>query len=537
MFFDSSAKRKSYSQQLVDTHLSPAFIIDNHDKIIATNQAFHELKNKLQEPDVRKVVSRLLNPESGTIEIGDNKDVEVYRRRLVPLTTKGLKSSSLYLFEQESASSSQALVSKQTWQQSLSATTDAYAVFDSELRLVSAELDSLFTDENSSKLVDEKLYNLLHDASTSEDSTFTSYRDDVNFKVAHALIESDQGQLSIFSLHKQSQNADHKQFEMLSKVVSNTSTSVLITDRNGFVEYVNPGFEKLTGYTLDEVKGKKPGSLLQRDQTDKETVKRISKKLKARESFYEEILNFDKNGVPYWIVLSVNPIFDEAGQHNGFVGVSSDVREIKRLVLEQINQRDAISRHSAVMEFNKDGKLITANEFTHQQLNTTGLTQMESIVGNLKDHLDESGAKTIEKGEPTAVVMKLTYQNEEVVLDCIVSAITNLNGNISKYVVFGSNVSSRNRLVTETHMSMSTVLNNIQTTVETINAVADQTNLLALNAAIEAARAGQAGRGFAVVADEVRNLAKKSNEAAIEIGQLINETQSQVDELASFLNE
>lgn len=86
-------------------------------------------------------------------------------------------------------------------------------------------------------------------------------------------------------------------------------------------------------------------------------------------------------------------------------------------------------------------------------------------------------------------------------------------------------------------MSMSTVLNNIQTTVDTINAVADQTNLLALNAAIEAARAGQAGRGFAVVADEVRNLAKKSNEAAIEIGQLINQTQSQVDELASFLNE
>jgi methyl-accepting chemotaxis protein len=537
MFLGLSANKKSYSQQLVDTHSSPALVIDSHQKVIANNQAFHEFLKKLGEPDIRKAIGRLLNPDNAIIEISNDNDNSLYRRRPISLTAQGLKSASLYLFEFQSKSESGTTISKKTWQQSLSAAADAYAVFDSQSRIVLAELDLLFTDEDVSRLGDQKLFNLLQEACTSEDSVLTSDRDDVKFKVSHTLIESDEGQLSFFALHKQSQSADQKQFEMLSKVVSNTSTSVLITDRNGLVEYVNPGFEKLTGYTLAEVKGKKPGSLLQREQTDQETVKRISRKLKAREAFYEEILNFDKDGIPYWIVLSVNPIFDEAGQHKGFVGVSSDVREIKRLVLEQINQRDAISRHSAVMEFNKDGKLITANDFTHQQLNTTDLTQMESIVGNLNDHLDESGAKSIEKGEPTAVIMNLNCQNEEVVLDCIVSAITNLNGNISKYVVFGSNVSSRNRLVTETHMSMSTVLNNIQTTVDTINAVADQTNLLALNAAIEAARAGQAGRGFAVVADEVRNLAKKSNEAAIEIGQLINQTQSQVDELASFLNE
>lgn len=54
-----------------------------------------------------------------------------------------------------------------------------------------------------------------------------------------------------------------------------------------------------------------------------------------------------------------------------------------------------------------------------------------------------------------------------------------------------------------------------------IREIADQTNLLALNAAIEAARAGDAGRGFAVVADEVRNLAAKTQEATVEIDQII----------------
>ena len=152
-------------------------------------------------------------------------------------------------------------------------------------------------------------------------------------------------------------------------MVSNTSTSVLITNKDGLVEYVNPGFEVLSGYTLAEVKGKKPGNFLQGEQTDKETVKRISKNLKNKQPFYEEILNFDKNGVPYWIVLSVNPTFDDNGQHTGFVGVSSDIREIKRQVLEQINQKDAISSHSAVIEFNDDGKFLSANEYTKKQLN------------------------------------------------------------------------------------------------------------------------------------------------------------------------
>ncbi len=163
----------------------------------------------------------------------------------------------------------------------------------------------------------------------------------------------------------------------LSLVADNTDNSVIITDKEGCIEYVNKGFERLSGYTLEEMKGRKPGSFLQGPDTDKATVARIRQHLAERKPFYEEIINYTKTGRLYWISLSINPVFGADGQLERFVAVQTDITTTKLEALEFNSKLEAIDKSNGTIEFDVKGNILTANDVL---LNLMGYT-LEEIRG------------------------------------------------------------------------------------------------------------------------------------------------------------
>ena len=115
------------------------------------------------------------------------------------------------------------------------------------------------------------------------------------------------------------------EIKKLSSIVEKTNNAVTITDPEGKIEWVNNAFTKMTGYTLAELIGKKPGHLLQGKETNKETADFIRESLKARKPFECEIINYKKNGEKFWSKIQIQPLFDEDGNLKNFFAIEEDI--------------------------------------------------------------------------------------------------------------------------------------------------------------------------------------------------------------------
>jgi len=114
-------------------------------------------------------------------------------------------------------------------------------------------------------------------------------------------------------------------------VADHCHDAIVVTDTVGRVEWINAAFTGTTGYGLDEVRGRKPGDILQGPETDRETVRRIADAIRDRRPIRVEILNYTKSGATYWIEMSITPVFDEAGRHTHYLAVERDITERRAL--------------------------------------------------------------------------------------------------------------------------------------------------------------------------------------------------------------
>ena len=116
----------------------------------------------------------------------------------------------------------------------------------------------------------------------------------------------------------------------LAMVAERTDNAVILANHEGLIEWVNEAFERMTGWTLPEVRGLKPGSFLQGPLTDPDVAEDMGRKVSAGEGFHTEILNYHKDGTPYWVDIEVQPIKDVHGKVTHFMAIEADVSGVKR---------------------------------------------------------------------------------------------------------------------------------------------------------------------------------------------------------------
>ncbi|WP_370052993.1 EAL domain-containing protein [Neptunomonas sp.] len=116
--------------------------------------------------------------------------------------------------------------------------------------------------------------------------------------------------------------------QKLSRAVEQSPTMVLITDAAGAIEYVNEEFTEVTGYTLEEVRGRTP-SILNAGETAPDFYQDMWRTIQSGEDWHGEMRNRTKSGQPYWTTLSISPILDESNVITHYIGVSEDISKQK----------------------------------------------------------------------------------------------------------------------------------------------------------------------------------------------------------------
>lgn len=352
--------------------------------------------------------------------------------------------------------------------------------------------------------------------------------------------------------------------------------AVIEFDLSGAIVTANENFLGALGYGLSEIQGKHHSIFISPSERDSAGYREFWAALNRGEYQSGEFKRIGKGGKEVWILASYNPLLDDNGKPFGVVKFATDVTTDKLKNADRAGQLAAITKSQAVIEFETDGTIITANE---NFLNAVGYGLSEIQGKHHSIFVDPSERDSAAYREFWAALNSGQYQSGEykriakggkdIYIQASYNPILDFGGRPFKVVKYATDVTrqvlvrlgnERVRAMMESVAAGSEELNvsvreiaeamaksretamgavdrvvaadtqaqrltaaaeAMSGIVEIISNITGQINLLALNATIESARAGEAGRGFAVVASEVKSLANQAKQATDKIGQEI----------------
>ncbi|EIK68484.1 methyl-accepting chemotaxis transducer/sensory box protein [Pseudomonas synxantha BG33R] len=361
----------------------------------------------------------------------------------------------------------------------------------------------------------------------------------------------------------------------------------LTLDPEGRVEWANANFLQELAYSLGEIVGRAIEDLVPAHVRQDEFQLRFKHALARGEHFAGAVRLMRGNGKEAWLRSILQPVRSSQGRIKQFSMFSSDLTRTIESSREHENLITALMRSTALIEFDLDGHVLTAND---RFLGAMGysLAQIEGKHHRMFCEPQEYNSaeyqqfwKRLNAGEFVAARFKRVDSHGRLVwLEATYNPVVDANERLYKVVKFATVITdqvNREQAVAEAaNIAYSTSLQTddsaqrgttvvtqavdvmrdlaqhmqqagegiealnaqsqvIGSIVKTISGIAEQTNLLALNAAIEAARAGEQGRGFAVVADEVRQLASRTSKATEEIVGVVRQNQDMARDAVALM--